>query len=80
MEIGYYAQHQLEQLDNHLSPVETIQTLTPDAHEQSIRTFLGGFNFMGDMATNPIHHFSGGEKARLALAKLVWLKPICAIA
>lgn len=75
LKIGYYAQHQLEQLDCKLSPVETIQELTPDAREQSIRDFLGGFNFIGDMAVQSIHHFSGGEKARLALAKLVWQKP-----
>ncbi|MDR3501339.1 MAG: ATP-binding cassette domain-containing protein [Legionella sp.] len=75
LQIGYYAQHQLEQLDCKLSPVETIQVLSPETREQSIRDFLGGFNFIGDMAVQPIHHFSGGEKARLALAKLVWLKP-----
>ena len=75
LKIGYYAQHQLEQLDCKLSPVETIQVLSPEAREQTIRDFLGGFNFIGDMAVQPIHHFSGGEKARLALAKLVWLKP-----
>ncbi|MFJ1267988.1 ABC-F family ATP-binding cassette domain-containing protein [Legionella lytica] len=75
LQIGYYAQHQLEQLDCKLSPVETIQALSPEAREQSIRDFLGGFNFIGDMAVQAIHHFSGGEKARLALAKLVWLKP-----
>lgn len=75
LKIGYYAQHQLEQLDCKLSPVETIQILSPEAREQSIRDFLGGFNFLGDMAVQAIHHFSGGEKARLALAKLVWLKP-----
>ncbi|BCA96217.1 ABC transporter ATP-binding protein [Legionella antarctica] len=75
LKIGYYAQHQLEQLDCKLSPVETIQVLSPEVREQSIRDFLGGFNFIGDMAVQAIHHFSGGEKARLALAKLVWLKP-----
>lgn len=75
LKIGYYAQHQLEQLDCKLSPVETIQLLSPEIREQSIRDFLGGFNFIGDMAMQAIHHFSGGEKARLALAKLVWLKP-----
>lgn len=75
LKIGYYAQHQLEQLDCKLSPLETIQVLSPEVREQSIRDFLGGFNFAGDMAVQPIHHFSGGEKARLALAKLVWLKP-----
>ena len=75
LKIGYYAQHQLEQLECTLSPVETIQALSPETREQTIRDFLGGFNFIGDMAVQPIHHFSGGEKARLALAKLVWQKP-----
>lgn len=73
--IGYYAQHQLDDLDNRLSPLETIQKLSPTEREQTIRNFLGGFNFVGDMAINAIIHFSGGEKARLALAKLVWQKP-----
>lgn len=75
LKIGYYAQHQLEQLDCKLSPLETIQNLSSETREQIIRDFLGGFNFTGDMAVQPIQHFSGGEKARLALAKLVWLKP-----
>ncbi|KTD28690.1 ABC-F family ATP-binding cassette domain-containing protein [Legionella maceachernii] len=75
LQIGYYAQHQLDELDYQLSPVETIQALSPETREQTIRDYLGGFNFIGDMALKPIHHFSGGEKARLALAKLVWLKP-----
>ena len=75
LKIAYYAQHQLEQLDCALSPIETIQRLSPEAREQSIRDFLGGFNFIGDMAVQAIRHFSGGEKARLALAKLVWSKP-----
>ncbi|WP_126339970.1 ABC-F family ATP-binding cassette domain-containing protein [Legionella spiritensis] len=75
LKIGYYAQHQLEELDIKLTPLQTIQALSPDAREQTIRDFLGGFNFCGEMATHSIRHFSGGEKARLALAKLVWLKP-----
>lgn len=75
LKIGYYAQHQLDELDDNLSPVATIQELSPETKEQTIRDYLGGFNFIGDMAMKPIHHFSGGEKARLALAKLVWLKP-----
>ena len=75
LKIGYYAQHQLEQLDCKLSPVQTIQQMSQDATEQTIRDYLGGFNFIGDMAMHPIRHFSGGEKARLALAKLVWQKP-----
>lgn len=75
LRVGYYAQHQLEQLDCNLSPVATIQRISPEAREQTIRDFLGGFNFNGDMAMEPIHYFSGGEKARLALAQLVWQKP-----
>lgn len=75
LKIGYYAQHQLDELDDKASPLQTIQALSPDAREQAIRDYLGGFNFIGDMAVNPITHFSGGEKARLALAKLVWQKP-----
>ncbi|MCP0914175.1 MULTISPECIES: ABC-F family ATP-binding cassette domain-containing protein [Legionella] len=75
LKIGYYAQHQLEQLNIDLSPLQTIQELSPEVREQTIRDFLGGFNFIGDAAVNPIRHFSGGEKARLALAKLVWQKP-----
>jgi ATP-binding cassette subfamily F protein 3 len=75
LKIGYYAQHQLEELDNRLSPLQTLQTLSPEAREQDLRNYLGGFDFRGDMAVNPIHYFSGGEKARLALAKLIWLKP-----
>lgn len=73
--IGYFAQHQMKQLDVDLSPLQTIQALTPRASEQSIRNFLGGFNFIGDMATEPCQYFSGGEKARLVLASLVWQKP-----
>ncbi|MCA0403729.1 MAG: ATP-binding cassette domain-containing protein [Proteobacteria bacterium] len=75
LQIGYYAQHQLEELDENLSPLETIQALSPETREQAIRDYLGGYNFIGDVATTPIRHFSGGEKARLALAKLVWQKP-----
>lgn len=75
LKIGYYAQHQLDELDFRLSPIATIQALSPESREQEIRNFLGGFDFAGDMATTAITHFSGGEKARLALAKLVWQKP-----
>jgi ATP-binding cassette subfamily F protein 3 len=75
LKVGYYAQHQLEELNDQLSPLQTIQLLSPEIKEQAIRDFLGGFNFLADMAVVPIRHFSGGEKARLALAKLVWQKP-----
>lgn len=75
LEIGYFAQHQLEAIDVTASPVLHLQRLTPTASEQEIRNFLGGFNFRGDNATDPCKHFSGGEKARLALAIVVWKKP-----
>lgn len=73
--IGYFAQHQLEALDSDASPILHIQRLSPDAREQEIRNFLGGFRIQGDMATGTIANFSGGEKARLALAILAWQKP-----
>lgn len=75
LNIAYYAQHQLDELDDLLSPLAQIQALSPNVSEQEIRNFLGGFGFQGDTTLNPIEHFSGGEKARLALAKLVWQKP-----
>lgn len=75
LKIGYFAQHQIESLDMSLSPIQTIQELDLKAKEQDIRQFLGGFDFCGDMAAGSIKNFSGGEKARLALAKLVWQKP-----
>ena len=75
LNIGYFAQHQLDTLRDDQSPVWHIQKLSPEAREQDIRNFLGGFLFTGEMATAPIAPFSGGEKARLALAMLVWQKP-----
>ena len=75
LNIGYFAQHQLDTLRNDQSPVWHIQQLSPDVREQEIRNFLGGFHFIGDIATQKIEPFSGGEKARLALAILVWQKP-----
>lgn len=73
--IGYYAQHQLESLDIHASAALHIQRMSPKASEQEIRNFLGGFGFHGDRAFETIEHFSGGEKARLALAVIAWQKP-----
>lgn len=73
--IGYFSQHQLEALDFQASPVLHLQRIKPKATEQAIRNFLGGFNFHGDMATGTIKNFSGGEKARLALAIIVWENP-----
>lgn len=75
LKIGYFAQHQLETLRADQSPIWHIQQLSPDVREQEIRNFLGSFAFFGDMAMQPIAPFSGGEKARLALAMIVWQKP-----
>lgn len=75
LQIGYFAQHQLETLDDHASPLLHLARLAPDVREQELRDFLGSFNFRGDMATAPIAPFSGGEKARLALALIVWQRP-----
>ncbi|MGL6161736.1 ABC-F family ATP-binding cassette domain-containing protein [Microbulbifer sp.] len=73
--IGYFAQHQLEALDGAASPVLHLQRLSPEASEQSLRDFLGGYGFAGDRAFEAVADFSGGEKARLALAILAWQKP-----
>ena len=73
--IGYFAQHQLETLRPDDSPLAHLARIAPDAREQVLRDFLGGFNFSGDMASAPIAPFSGGEKARLALALIIWQKP-----
>ncbi len=75
LKIGYFAQHQLEQLHDDDSPIEHLQPLNPTATEQSLRNFLGGFGFSGEKALSPIAPFSGGEKARLVLALLVYQKP-----
>ena len=75
LNIGYFAQHQLDTLRPDQSPVWHIQQLSPDVREQEIRNFLGGFHFIGDMALQATAPFSGGEKARLALAMIVWQKP-----
>ena len=72
---GYFAQHQLEQLDPQASPLLHLQRLDARATERELRGFLGGFAFQGDMATAPVGPFSGGEKARLVLAMLVYQKP-----
>ncbi|KRW83890.1 ATP-binding cassette domain-containing protein [Marinobacter sp. P4B1] len=73
--IGYFAQHQLESLDLDASPFLHLQRQAPRASEQQVRNFLGGFDFHGDEALSPIRSFSGGEKARVALAIIAWQKP-----
>lgn len=75
LKTGYFAQHQLEELDLDASPYLHLQRLSPQASEQEIRNYLGSFNFRGDKALEIIRPFSGGEKARLALAIVAWQKP-----
>jgi ATP-binding cassette subfamily F protein 3 len=75
VEIGYFAQHQVEMLRDDQSPLWHLNRISKGVREQELRDYLGGFNFPGDMATGPIEHFSGGEKARLALALIVWQRP-----
>lgn len=75
LKIGYFAQHQVDELDLNLSPIALIQKIDPSAREQELRNFLGGFDFRGDRISEPAYHFSGGEKSRLALALIVWQKP-----
>jgi len=73
--IGYFAQHQLDQLDPVACPLLELQRLTPTTSEAVLRKYLGSFNFIGDQVLDPIGRFSGGEKARLALALIIWDKP-----
>jgi ATP-binding cassette subfamily F protein 3 len=77
--VGYFAQHQVEMLRHNESPLWHLARLVPPSgkalREQDLRDYLGGFNFPGDMATGSIENFSGGEKARLALALIVWQRP-----
>lgn len=73
--IGYFAQHQLEQLDLESTPLEVFKHKAPTVREQELRDWLGRFRFSGDFADTKIRTFSGGEKARLALALIAWDKP-----
>jgi len=73
--VGYFAQHQIEMLRHDESPLWHLSRITTNVREQELRNYLGSFNFPGDMATTSIATFSGGEKARLALALIVWQRP-----
>jgi ATP-binding cassette subfamily F protein 3 len=73
--VGYFAQHQLEQLQPGHSPLEHLQQLDPLASEQALRDYLGGYGFVGDKALEQVAPFSGGEKSRLVLALLVYQRP-----
>jgi ATP-binding cassette subfamily F protein 3 len=73
--VGYFAQHQLDSLDSKASPLLHLQRLAPSEREQVLRDFLGGFDFRGPRTDEPVLNFSGGEKARLALALIAWERP-----
>lgn len=75
LKVGYFAQHQLEQLRTDESPLQHLLRLDPNTREQEHLNYLGGFDFKGDMARTACENFSGGEKSRLALALLIWTRP-----
>ncbi|NCT69343.1 MAG: ABC-F family ATP-binding cassette domain-containing protein [Xanthomonadaceae bacterium] len=75
LRIGYFAQHTVESLHEGQSPMDHFRDLSPDASNQSFRDFLGKWNFPGDRAFEPVDGFSGGERARLALALIAWQQP-----
>lgn len=75
LEVGYFAQQQLDMLDADSTPLQHLARIAPQAREQELRNYLGGFGFSGDAATGLVRPMSGGEKARLALALIVWRKP-----
>ncbi|MCC4800209.1 ABC transporter ATP-binding protein [Enterovibrio norvegicus] len=75
VKIGYFAQHQLETLRTDETPLQHMNRLAPLATEQQLRDYLGSFGFVGEKALDIIGPFSGGEKARLVLALIVWQKP-----
>jgi len=73
--IGYFAQHTVESLHEGQSPIDHFREISPDASTQSFRDFLGKWNFPGDRAFEVVDGFSGGERARLALALIAWQQP-----
>ncbi|CAH6998047.1 putative ATP-binding protein YheS [Vibrio chagasii] len=75
VKIGYFAQHQLETLHPEETPLQHMMQIAPKHTEQQLRDYLGSFGFQGEKALNKVAPFSGGEKARLVLALLVWQKP-----
>ena len=75
LRVGYFSQHQIDDLELDESAYNHIQLLDQNIKEQQIRTYLGGFNFKGDKVKDPVRLFSGGEKARLALAMIAFQKP-----
>ncbi|MDO4431642.1 MAG: ABC transporter ATP-binding protein, partial [Lonepinella koalarum] len=75
VQLGYFAQHQLDTLRADESPLWHLQKIAPQQTEQELRNYLGSFAFHGDKVNEPVKLFSGGEKARLVLALIVWQRP-----
>jgi ATP-binding cassette subfamily F protein 3 len=76
LNIGYFAQHQMDALDGNASPMLQLARIAdPKISEATLRSFLGSFGFSGERMDTPSESFSGGERARLALALIVWLRP-----
>ena len=75
VQLGYFAQHQVDTLRFDESPLWHLQKLAPEKTEQELRNYLGGFDFKGDKVNQAVASFSGGEKARLVLALIVWQRP-----
>ncbi|MDG3086969.1 ABC transporter ATP-binding protein [Vibrio hannami] len=75
VKIGYFAQHQLETLHPEETPLQHMMQIAPEKTDQELRNYLGSFGFHGDKALDKVAPFSGGEKARLVLALIVWQKP-----
>ena len=75
IKIGYFAQHELDQLSGQMSALDHLRAIDHNAKEKDLRTFLGSFSFSGDKATQKVEDMSGGEQARLALAIVAYQKP-----
>jgi ATP-binding cassette subfamily F protein 3 len=75
LRIGYFAQHQLESLDESASPFLHLRRIDGETRDQELKNFVGRFGFSGERADEPVENFSGGEKARVALAMIAWQKP-----
>ena len=75
VQLGYFAQHQLDTLRADESALWHMQKLAPEQTEQQVRDYLGSFAFHGDKVNQEVKAFSGGEKARLVLALIVWQRP-----
>jgi ATP-binding cassette, subfamily F, member 3 len=73
--LGYFAQHTVESLHEGQTPIDHLRDIAPNVSTQEFRDFLGRWNFAGDRAFEVVDTFSGGERARLALALIAWRKP-----